>query len=84
MAEQEEINITKMLIDISERLAKVEANTRHLDSTANEARQALNIAKENQKDIADLNERSRWNQRTSITAILIPLGLFLFQKFIGG
>lgn len=84
MTGKEEINITEMLIEIKERLVRVETNTQNLDSTATKAEQAYNIAKENQKDIADLNERSRWSQRTSITALLIPLGLFLLNKFMGG
>lgn len=82
--EKEDLNVTKMLIDIRERLVRVETNTRHLDSTATKAEKAYSIAKENQKDIEDLNERAKWTQRTSITAVLIPLGLFLFQKFMGG
>lgn len=84
MTGKEEINITEMLIEIKERLVRVETNTQNLDSTATKAEQAYNIAKENQKDITDLNERSRWSQRTSITALLIPLGLFLLNKFMGG
>lgn len=82
--EKEDLNVTKMLIDIRERLVRVETNTRHLDSTATKAEKAYSIAKENQKDIEDLNERAKWTQRTSITAVLIPIGLFLFQKFMGG
>ena len=73
-----------MLIDIRERLARVEENTSNLDSTAIKASKAYSIAKENQKDITDLNERSKWAQRTAITAILIPIGLFLLNKFMGG
>ncbi|WP_367365854.1 hemolysin XhlA family protein [Pediococcus parvulus] len=82
--EKEDLNVTEMLIDIRERLVRVETNTRHLDSTATKAEKAYSIAKENQKDIEDLNDRSKWTQRTAITAILIPIGLFLFQKFMGG
>lgn len=84
MAEKEELDITSMLMDIRERLVRVETNTKHLDSTAIKADKAYSIAKENQKDITDLNERAKWTQRTSITAVLIPLGLFLLNKFIGG
>ncbi|MCP8847906.1 hemolysin XhlA family protein [Latilactobacillus curvatus] len=82
--EKEDLNVTEMLIDIRERLVRVETNTRHLDSTATKVEKAYSIAKENQKDIGDLNERSKWTQRTAITAILIPIGLFLFEKLIGG
>lgn len=84
MAEKEELDITSMLMDIRERLVRVETNTKHLDSTAIKADKAYSIAKENQKDITDLNERAKWTQRTAITAILIPIGLFLFEKLIGG
>lgn len=84
MAEKEGLDITSMLMDIRERLARVETNTKHLDSTAIKADKAYSIAKENQKDIEDLNDRSKWTQRTAITAILIPIGLFLFEKLIGG
>lgn len=84
MIEKEEINITEMLIEIKERLVRVETNTQHLDSTAIKASKAYSMAKENQKDIEDLNDRSKWTQRTAITAILIPIGLFLLNKFIGG
>lgn len=82
--EKEDLNVTEMLIDIRERLVRVETNTSHLDSTAAKAEKAYSIAKENQKDIEDLNERAKWTQRTAITAILIPIGLFLFQKLMGG
>lgn len=82
--DNDDLNVTEMLIDIRERLARVEENTSNLDSTAIKASKAYSIAKENQKDIEDLNDRSKWTQRTAITAILIPIGLFLFEKLIGG
>ncbi|MCS8617853.1 hemolysin XhlA family protein [Latilactobacillus curvatus] len=82
--DKDDLNVTEMLIDIRERLARVEENTSNLDSTATKASKAYSIAKENQRDIADLNDRSKWTQRTAITAILIPIGLFLFEKLIGG
>lgn len=82
--DKDDLNVTEMLIDIRERLARVEENTSNLDSTAIKASKAYSIAKENQKDIEDLNDRSKWTQRTAITAILIPIGLFLFEKLIGG
>ena len=82
--DKDDLNVTEMLIDIRERLARVEENTSNLDSTAIKASKAYSIAKENQKDIEDLNDRSKWTQRTAITAILIPIGLFLLNKFMGG
>lgn len=83
MAEQEEINITKMLMDIKERLVRVETNTEHLHSTESKAEEALNIAKHNRDDITDLKESAKFTQRTSITAVLIPLG-WLLIKYFGG
>ncbi|BCX29539.1 hypothetical protein LTWDN19_19020 [Latilactobacillus curvatus] len=82
--DKDDLNVTEMLIDIRERLARVEENTSNLDSTAIKANKAYSMAKENKKDITDLNERSEWTQRTAITAILIPIGLFLLNKFMGG
>lgn len=83
-SDKDDLNVTEMLIDIRERLARVEENTSNLDSTATKASKAYSIAKENQRDIADLNDRSKWTQRTAITAILIPLGLFLIERLLGG
>lgn len=80
--DNKEVNVLEMLIGISERLARVEENTKGLHGTDNTAVKALNIATQNRQDIQHINSQSTWAFRTAITAIVAPIIVALMLKFM--
>lgn len=82
MPENNEVNVVKMLIDISGRLSRVEENTKGLHHTDSTAVEALSLAQQNKENIKKINDTSTWAFRTAIAAVLIPVGVFLIEKFL--
>lgn len=81
MPEKDEVNVMQTLMTMGERLARIEANTQGLHHTDRTAVEALNKATKNEEDIKTIHDRSQWTMRMAITAIIIPVGLFLFERF---
>nr|WP_081367476.1 hemolysin XhlA family protein [Enterococcus mundtii] len=76
-----------MWVEVLQRLARIEENTKHLDTVTENARQALSIAKENEKAIREIKESQRRAWRT-IAGMLSSVGasliVYLVTKFLGG
>lgn len=78
---KDDVNVIELLMDIQQRLAKVEANTSGVSDTARKADEAYQLSKQNEQDIADLKSNSQWWSRTMWVAILLPLTLFIVENF---
>ncbi|WP_281827790.1 hypothetical protein [Lactobacillus amylolyticus] len=78
---KDDVNVIELLMDIQQRLAKVEANTSGVNDTARKADEAYQLSKQNEQDIADLKSNSQWWSRTMWVAILLPLALFVVENF---
>lgn len=74
--------ILELLMDIQQRLAKVETNTQGISDTAKKAEEAFNLSKQNEEDIKDLKSNSTWWQRTMWVAIILPTALFIVEQFV--
>ncbi|KRL02532.1 hemolysin XhlA family protein [Liquorilactobacillus capillatus] len=82
MQEKEDVNVIELLMDIQQRLAKVETNTSGLNKIGEKADKAYAMSKQNAEDIKDIKSDNKWNWRTTIVAIVIPIALYLVEKFI--
>lgn len=74
--------VVELLMDIQQRLAKVETNTQGISDTAKKAEDAYNLSVQNEEDIKDLKSNSTWWQRTMWVAIIFPTGLFIIEQFV--
>lgn len=79
---KDDVNVIGLLMDIQQRLAKVEANTSGVNDTARKTDEAYQLSKQNEQDIKELKQNSQWWSRTMWVAILLPLGLFLLENFL--
>ncbi|AUB52979.1 hemolysin XhlA family protein [Enterococcus mundtii] len=79
MSNQEET----MWVEVLQRLARIEENTKHLDAVTENARLALSKAEENEKIIKELKENQRWAWRT-IAGMVVSILVYMATKFIGG
>ncbi|WP_125710063.1 hemolysin XhlA family protein [Lacticaseibacillus porcinae] len=82
MPDKEEVNVMQTLMTMGERLARIEANTAGLHHTDRTAVEALNQSQQNTEDIKQIKSQSQWSFRTAITAVLIPIAIYLFQTFV--
>ncbi|MCP0886920.1 hemolysin XhlA family protein [Ligilactobacillus sp. WILCCON 0076] len=82
MPEKDDVNVIGLLMDIQQRLAKVETNTSGINDTAKKAEDAYNLSKQNESDINDLKSNSTWWQRTMWVAIILPVALFLIEQLL--
>lgn len=64
-------------MEILERLAKIEAKLDDYADVQKESREAHAMALENKRAIAEIRENSRWANRTSWTAIILPILYFI-------
>ena len=69
MPEKDEVNVIKMLIDIGDRLARVEENTKDLHTTDDIAVRALAKSEQNLIDIKKITSTSTWAIRTAIWSL---------------
>lgn len=79
---KDDVNVIELLMDIQQRLAKVEVNTSGVNDTARKTDEAYQLSKQNEQDIKELKQNSQWWSRTMWVAILLPLGLFLLENFL--
>ena len=82
MAEKEDVNVIDLLMDIQQRLVKVETNTSGVNETTKKADEAYTLAKQNEADIKDLKSNSQWWSRTMWVAIILPVALFIVENFL--
>lgn len=80
--EKDDVNVIQLLMDIQQRLAKVEANTSGINDTSRKAEKAYQISKQNEEDIKELKQNSQWWSRTMWVAIILPLALFLIEQLL--
>ncbi|KRN31641.1 hemolysin XhlA family protein [Liquorilactobacillus mali] len=74
--------VVDLLMDIQQRLAKVETNTQGVSETTKKAEQAYQLSQQNEQDIQRLKSNSQWWSRTMWVAIILPIVLFLVEQFI--
>ncbi|MFT9269692.1 MAG: hypothetical protein ABF539_09250 [Liquorilactobacillus nagelii] len=78
----QDVNVIELLMDIQQRLAKVEANTSGVNDTARKTEEAYQLSKQNEQDIKDLKKNSQWWSRTMYVAIILPLILFVIEQLL--
>ncbi|QYH53446.1 hypothetical protein [Liquorilactobacillus nagelii] len=78
---KDDVNVIELLMDIQQRLAKVEVNTSGVNDTARKTEETYQLSKQNEQDIKDLKSNSQWWSRTMWVAILLPLALFVVENF---
>lgn len=81
MADREDVNELELLMDIQQRLTRVEANTSGVSDTMKLADKAYTLSKQNEADVNKLQENSQWWSRTMWVAIILPVVLFLIESF---
>jgi hypothetical protein len=82
MAEKDEVNVVELLMDIQQRLAKVETNTSGINHTTKRADDAYTLAKQNEEDIKTIKSNSQWWTRTMWVAVVLPIALFIVENFM--
>ena len=69
-------------VEVLERLAKIESKIDDYKTFKDKTETAFNTAKQNEKDIADINDKLKWVTRTiagSIITILIGAIVFVIK-----
>lgn len=72
--------------EVITRLTKIETKLDDYSKNKEKTDEAYNLSKENEKKIADINERIKWITRTIIGAIItgvIGIGIAVFKNGIG-
>lgn len=82
MEDRDGINVTETLMDIRERLAKIESNTSGLNSTDEKAEKALAKSVENEHDISKLTSLLYWLYGLFIGTGIVGIGIYILEKFL--
>ncbi|MFT8813208.1 hemolysin XhlA family protein [Oenococcus sp.] len=82
MTEPQGINVTQMLIDIKEDVATIKQKVDDLSSADEKADKALAKSIENEHNISRLSTVQNWLIATMITAVVLPIGIYLIEKFM--
>lgn len=69
--------------EVLQRLAKIEENTKNLDSIAEKARTALVKSEANEREIAEMQENQKWVWRT-VVGIGVSVVVYFITKLLGG
>lgn len=69
--------------EVLQRLAKIEENTKNLDSIAEKARTALVKSEANEREIAEMQENQKWVWRT-VVGIGVSVAVYFITKLLGG
>ncbi|MDH5105992.1 hemolysin XhlA family protein [Lentilactobacillus diolivorans] len=77
---QNEINVTETLMEINERLARVETKMDNLNSADDKAERALQISQDNTRDISNLKTVIYWEIAVIVTGVVVPLGIYVLEK----
>ncbi len=72
----------KWQYEILERLARIEENTKNLDTVSENARTALARSEENTKDIEEMKENQKWTWRT-VVGIGVSIFVYLATTYLG-
>ncbi|GAF37286.1 hemolysin XhlA family protein [Lentilactobacillus farraginis] len=85
---QNEINVTETLMEINERLARLETKMDNLNSADDKAEKALQLSqtnadniKANASDISNLKTILYWEIGVIVVGIVVPLGIYVLEKF---
>ncbi|EHK9410432.1 hemolysin XhlA family protein [Enterococcus faecalis] len=71
------------LIEIVDRLARIETKLDNHEQLREKADIALSMAKNNEDDIAEIKENQKWTWRT-IAGIGGSVAVYLITKYLGG
>ncbi|OTN76715.1 hypothetical protein A5886_001794 [Enterococcus sp. 8G7_MSG3316] len=71
------------LLEVLQRLAKIEENTRHIDNISDIARKALSKSRENEKKLIELNDSQKFMWRT-VVGIVVSVIVYLITQYLGG
>lgn len=71
------------LIEIVDRLARIETKLDNHEQLREKADIALSMAKNNEGDIAEIKENQKWTWRT-IAGIGVSVAVYLITKYLGG
>lgn len=84
---QNEINVTETLMEINERLARLETKMDNLNSADDKAEKALQLSqtnadniKANASDISNLKTILYWEIGVIVVGIVVPLGIYVLEK----
>lgn len=72
--------------EVITRLTKIETKLDDYSKNKEKTDDAYNLSKENEKQIADINEKIKWITRTVVGAIItgiIGIGIIIFKNGIG-
>lgn len=74
--------ILELLMDIQQRLAKVEANTTNLATTDEKVEKALAKSVENEHNISRLTTLTYWLYGIFFGTSIISIGIYIIEKFL--
>lgn len=82
MDNKDGINVVETLMDIKERLARIESNTSGLSNTDEKADKALAKSVENEHDISKLTSLLYWLYGLFIGTGILGIGVYIIEKFL--
>lgn len=59
--------------EVLERLTKIETKLDDYGNMREKTEEAYSLSKENEKDIADINDKIKWLSRTIVSAIIVGI-----------
>ncbi|WP_312541436.1 hemolysin XhlA family protein [Enterococcus sp.] len=71
------------LLQVLQRLSKIEENTRHIDNISDIARKALSKSRANEKKLIELNDSQKFMWRT-VVGIVVSVVVYLITQYLGG
>lgn len=72
----------ELLMEILERLAKIETKLDDYHQVQSNSAEALNLTRQNTQDINELKDNSKWIGRTAWTALIFPIILEIILSII--
>ena len=75
--------LLEMLMDIKDRVTRIEEATKHFDETERRSNAALTLAQQNEEEIKKLQNSMQWFWRTAVGAF-VTIATGLITIWLGG